>query len=496
MISRTNRVFALSTLILCALIAFFSYELWGGVRLSPGREITLTSEGFEPRKLVIQEGESVTFKTDIGESFWPASDSHPTHSIYPDFDPRMPVVATSSWSFMFKRAGTWEFHDHLYPRYSGKIIVLTKDGSEVSESCAADTRSQKCYEEKIISVLKKRGIEEAFDTIAELYERYPDFRSSCHSSTHSLGAAAYGLFEKGRLDGLSPKTPYCGYGFYHGFMEEMLARKGSVDEAQNFCKEAGRILAKHTADAEGACYHGIGHGAVDGSDPTTWGDPIAMMAPGIKLCEKIAPVETFKGNRYRCVTGAYNSIEILSMDPKYKLDSIIKDPFSICKGQKDSYLEGCYTNLLPALMRKIQGSYPEAIAAIMALPEGTKADPVRSMVLASLMHDYIRTDAQNKDFPQRGVDMCRGVGEDLRIPCIEGISGGYMKYGEPQREYIKAFEFCSSDMLRDDEEAACYLYIFDRLRIWYSEDKISELCKTVPSSIRHRCDPRTRGYQL
>ncbi len=496
MIFRANRIFVSSALILLALIVFLGYELWGGVRISETREIVLTSKGFEPEKLVITEGDSVTFKTDTGKSFWPASDSHPTHSIYSDFDPKMPVAATSSWSFVFKKAGAWEFHDHLYPQYSGKIIVLTKGGAQVSESCAADTRSQKCYEEKIVSVLKRRGIEEAFDTIEELYEKYPDFRSSCHSSTHTLGAAAYDLFEQGRLDGLSPKTPYCGYGFYHGFMEKMLASKGSVDEAREFCKEAGRILAKHTADAEGACYHGIGHGAVDGSDPTAWGDPVAMISPGMKLCEKIAPVETFKGNRYRCITGTFNSIEILSMDPKYRLDSIIKDPFSICEGQKASYLEGCYTNLLAALMRKVKGSYPEAIAVIETLPEGTQADPVRSMVLSSLMHDYVRTDAVRGDFPRRGVDMCRGVDEDLRISCIEGISGGYMKYGEPQREYVEAFEFCSSDILEEDEESACYLYIFDRLRIWYSEDKISKLCETVPASIRNRCDPRTRGYQL
>ncbi len=496
MSSRTNLFFGLSLVTLCALITFLSFELWGGVKLSDSREITLTSQGFKPNNLVIKEGDSVMFKSTIEGSFWPASDSHPTHSIYSDFDPRMPIAATSSWSFTFRKAGDWEFHDHLYPQFSGIVTVLTKDGLRVSETCGANTQSQKCYEEKIISVLKKRGIEKAFDTIAELYEAHPDFRSSCHSTTHTLGAAAYDLFKEGRLTGLSPKTPYCGYGFYHGFMEKMLVDKGSVDEAQEFCKEAGRILSKHTADAEGACYHGIGHGAVDGSDPTVWGDPVGMMAPGIKMCEKIAPVETFKGNRYRCVTGVFNSIEILSMDPKYKLTSIVEDPFSICHSQKLSYQEGCYTNLLPALMRKVEGSYSKAISAINVLPEGTVADPVRSMVLGSLMHDYIRTDSQRQDFPQRGVDMCRSIEEALRIPCIEGISGGFMKYGEPQKEYIKAFEFCSSDMLKPDEESACYLYIFDRLRIWYSEEKISELCKTVPSNIRNRCDPRASGFRL
>ena len=56
-------------------------------------QIVLTDKGFEPQEVWVRAGGMVTFTTDRGRLFWPASDPHPSHSIYPDFDPRTPVAA-------------------------------------------------------------------------------------------------------------------------------------------------------------------------------------------------------------------------------------------------------------------------------------------------------------------------------------------------------------------------------------------------------------------
>src|SRR3989344_2346128 len=55
------------------------------------RRIVFTEKGFVPNVLTISEGEEVVFSSELSRSFWPASDIHPTHGIYPEFDPRRPL---------------------------------------------------------------------------------------------------------------------------------------------------------------------------------------------------------------------------------------------------------------------------------------------------------------------------------------------------------------------------------------------------------------------
>lgn len=85
--------------------------------------ITLTPDGFSPAEITIARGETITFRTTTGKRFWPASNLHPSHAIYSDFDPKEPVAPDDSWSFTFDRAGEWRFHDHLAPYFTGTITV-------------------------------------------------------------------------------------------------------------------------------------------------------------------------------------------------------------------------------------------------------------------------------------------------------------------------------------------------------------------------------------
>ncbi|MEN9621828.1 MAG: hypothetical protein RLZZ67_262 [Candidatus Parcubacteria bacterium] len=88
--------------------------------------IALTEKGFYPSKVTIDKGDKVTFQADIDRNFWPASDLHPTHELYPEFDPRVPIAKDKTWTFQFKREGVWKFHDHLAPYFVGAITVIEK----------------------------------------------------------------------------------------------------------------------------------------------------------------------------------------------------------------------------------------------------------------------------------------------------------------------------------------------------------------------------------
>ncbi len=85
--------------------------------------ITLTEDGFVPDELTLRVGDTVVFNTTTGNMFWPASNLHPSHLIYPEFDPQGPVQPDDTWGFTFTEAGEWKFHDHLAPYFTGVLTV-------------------------------------------------------------------------------------------------------------------------------------------------------------------------------------------------------------------------------------------------------------------------------------------------------------------------------------------------------------------------------------
>src|SRR6187549_3785432 len=70
---------------------------------SPRVTISFSSEGFIPAELSIRKGQTVIFLNNSNTQVWPASDPHPTHSIYPQFDPQQPIDPGQSWQFTFER---------------------------------------------------------------------------------------------------------------------------------------------------------------------------------------------------------------------------------------------------------------------------------------------------------------------------------------------------------------------------------------------------------
>lgn len=85
--------------------------------------VTLTREGFSPSEITIKKGQTILFKTTTGNLYWPASNLHPSHLLYSEFDPQGPISPGDTWSFVFDKVGEWKFHDHLSPYFTGTITV-------------------------------------------------------------------------------------------------------------------------------------------------------------------------------------------------------------------------------------------------------------------------------------------------------------------------------------------------------------------------------------
>ena len=89
---------------------------------------------FSPAEVTVKAGGTVTFESEGGASMWVASAQHPSHTNYsgtalaqhcPDtsnnsFDQ---CAAGNSFTFMFGKAGTWPYHNHLNVNAFGKVIV-------------------------------------------------------------------------------------------------------------------------------------------------------------------------------------------------------------------------------------------------------------------------------------------------------------------------------------------------------------------------------------
>jgi len=82
--------------------------------------VAYTDNGFEPKTIEVAIGTKVTFTNKSGKRMWVASNEHPTHEIYKEFDQG---AAGTTYSFVFDKKGTWTYHNHVSPGHVGTIIV-------------------------------------------------------------------------------------------------------------------------------------------------------------------------------------------------------------------------------------------------------------------------------------------------------------------------------------------------------------------------------------
>lgn len=116
------------------LIAFFGvYKITGlGDKVTLGNneilegEVTMQmgEDNYAPTDITIRVGTTVTFINNSESLRWPASDLHPSHLIYSEFDSKAPVKIGERYSFTFNKPGEWGYHDHLAPYITGIINVV------------------------------------------------------------------------------------------------------------------------------------------------------------------------------------------------------------------------------------------------------------------------------------------------------------------------------------------------------------------------------------
>ena len=95
--------------------------------------VKYTNQGFSPKTISINEGDTVTWTNESNLNLWVASSIHPTHNEYPEesdsdcggstFDACIGIGPGEEWSFTFNEVGSWDYHDHLNPSRTGTVEV-------------------------------------------------------------------------------------------------------------------------------------------------------------------------------------------------------------------------------------------------------------------------------------------------------------------------------------------------------------------------------------
>ena len=86
--------------------------------------VTYNASGFSPQTITIKKGETVVFQNKTGKSASVASNPHPIHTAYPEFDQyKTDQKGKDEFRFTFLKVGTWGYHDHLNASNGGTVVV-------------------------------------------------------------------------------------------------------------------------------------------------------------------------------------------------------------------------------------------------------------------------------------------------------------------------------------------------------------------------------------
>jgi plastocyanin len=442
--------------------------------------VTLKEDGFHPRVLNVHAGETVTFKSALGKYFWPATDFHPTHSVFPSFDPKEPVSPEDTWSFTFEKPGVYKYHDHLAAYYFGIVRVSDANG-DVPENCMQEGGEFGCWQNEVFFALAEKGVDAAYDAVSQLFNEEPGFAESCHGITHNIGLASYQFYRTNPDFIYSPNAIVCAAGFYHGFMEGYLGASGDIAGSARLCDEVGKRLGEETPDARLQCYHGVGHGAVETTiaNSGSFGTRDEFVAKAIALCEQAS---TGVLERYRCVSGIYNGVANFYINSAYGLSVEKENPLLMCAAAKEEYKESCYGNMNSVILWAADNDFSEASVKFLAIPDSSHI-PKSIEYLASL---YAVSHMDDESFP-KVLGECRKLPDDYRGPCVRGFVQGLLEHGNPGIEYKKALSFCRISELTAVERDACLTAALGSVETWYSKDLARSICAEATNEERAYC---------
>lgn len=88
-----------------------------------GTQVIINDSGFEPQKVTVKVGESVTWTNSTSSPVRIASDPHPLHTGVAGLDDISGATVGDTYTFVFTKKGTFGYHDHNNSTVKGTVVV-------------------------------------------------------------------------------------------------------------------------------------------------------------------------------------------------------------------------------------------------------------------------------------------------------------------------------------------------------------------------------------
>lgn len=336
-------------------------------------KVTITADGFSPREVTLDTSSLVMFVNQDTSPHWPASNPHPHHNIYPEFDPTAAIAPGQWWLFQPQQAGTWHYHDHLNPHRKGTIIAIsevalatptaapspqipvpqkqpfftrlahtftpfwqsvgtrfwrlmpTKKSTMLPAAAFRQLPEKQQYDE-LEKIAKTIGVAKTWQYVKDAFAATDTpGGGQAHNTAHFLGSLIY--TQEG-LTGLSICDPTFAFGCYHGFTEGAFEKNlDLLIPVTKACEKLGPV----SSGPWSSCVHGIGHGIASYYNSTD-------LSLALTTCDKLQQGATF------CHDGVFMEFSISAPASFYKSDN----PLYPCNTLSAEYQTACGRNIITA----------------------------------------------------------------------------------------------------------------------------------------------------
>ncbi len=442
--------------------------------------IEMTPNGFEPENIEVDQNATIIFLNKDTEPHWPASNDHPTHEIYPEFDPKRTINPGQSWPFKPTKVGTFKYHDHLFPHRRGTLIV-NPEKNEVSgisnkqkpekkitffekiknffkdlfrffgSSPQNDNKMQpvplskftklspdKQFEE-IKLIANSKGGEGAWDYVKKTFKGQAGSSGNIHDLAHLAGGLIY---EKEGFSGLALCSKEFAFGCYHGFLDKAFQKDLShLEDAKEACLKLGQTIDGPVA----SCIHGIGHGVA-----SFYGT--SDLKKALSSCRRLE-----EGSEY-CFDGVF--MEFVRSAPISFFDK--EDPLYPCNALENefgyAYSFACGRNQPALLMSRFNLGFEQVID----ICKSASSNPFKEACFDSLGFSLAATADVNKI-----ISGCEYIGiEEYIVRCIKAAAGELVFQEVPGWEE-KYQEICNAYPVGQRE---CLAYV-ERLIFEYGRQR-------------------------
>ncbi len=430
------------------LVFFLSHR---GQAVKNSSTVFITEQGFEPNRVTVPVGSEIVWRNTGQNLHWPASDFHPTHTVYPEdggclgskFDACRGLETGETYSFVFDKAGKWPVHDHLYPGLTMVVEAVDEAGqqsdilqkikgffikqetSAVKFPSAEDFKAVS-YEEqiKLIRELSLDDSSKAWILLKAGYLVNGQVVGNPHELAHIIGNNGY---KKLGLDAVKICDATFAFGCFHGVTEQLLQEKGAavIPEVEKKCLEF--FPPQQTQNYTG-CIHGMGHGL--------------LALENLDLHRALADCDALSQQfRYYCYDGVFMENAFIS---KIEVDET--DPWNFCADFPEQYHLNC-ARYQAQRFRQYFGWQPAQISKYCLM---TNAEIFRKVCSESIGYQI----AQNSQGDAAKIkEQCAAITDQkAKSHCVSGAAREVIFQGYADWEETSA-SLCS--ILPASEKAAC-----------------------------------------